>query len=57
MKANYLVGCFNKALTYVKEQMYSEETTQESPNLTVEEFNDIMKEGTALFRELLKYPN
>jgi len=42
-----------EVLLFVQKEMYSEETRQEDPNLTVEEFNQIIDEGTELYRELL----
>ncbi|UCZ54867.1 hypothetical protein LGQ02_09030 [Bacillus shivajii] len=44
----------NKVLTVVENGLYSEKIGQEDPNLTIDEFNNILKEGTELYIELLK---
>jgi len=40
-----------EVLFLVQKEMYSEETKQEDPNLTVDEFNQIIQKGTSLYEE------
>jgi len=45
---------FKKELKTIREGIYSEKTGQENPNLTIEQFNEIINEVTDNSRTLFK---